>query len=100
MKTFGLKKIGLFIFLGCITFASLSAIPFIVTYAEHDCSCDDHCPVCIQLYYALERLGQLDTDILRSTVIGAPGTAENPERFLEFYTVPVTAVTLKVRINT
>jgi hypothetical protein len=100
MKTFGLKKIGLFIFLGCISFSFLSAMPFIVTHAEHDCSGDDHCPVCIQLYYALERLEQLDTAALRPVVIGAPGAAEKPEQFPGFCTVPVSAVALKVRINT
>jgi hypothetical protein len=99
MKTLGLNKIGISILLGCIIFASLSVMPFIVAGVEHACSHDDHCPVCIQLECAQGFLKQLNTAVLQPLAIDAFDTAVLSEKNFESFTVSMTPITLKVRIN-
>jgi hypothetical protein len=100
MKTLRPGKIGIFIFLGYITFSSLSAVSFVAAGAEHDCTHCDHCSGCIQLECALELFKQFNTSVLKPLVIGALDARVFSERLLGFSTVSITPVVLKVRINT
>jgi hypothetical protein len=100
VKTLGLRKIGISILLGYIIFASLSTMPFVVTGIEHDCTHDEHCPVCIQLQCAQGFLKQYNTVVLQPALNDTLAAMVFSEGFFEFFPVPTTPVTLKVRINT
>jgi hypothetical protein len=100
MKTLRLDKIGILILLGCIAFASLSAVSFAAASAGHDCTHDDHCPGCIQLECALGLFKQFNTAVLKPLALDNLGIAVFSEKIFGSSTVPITSVTLKVRINT
>jgi hypothetical protein len=89
------------IFFGCLVCASLAVAPYTMSHAEHDCSHDDFCPRCIQLRGALDLLKQLNTVTPRITLAaGAFGIAAVSTRVTTGGPVPVSAVSLKVRMNT
>jgi hypothetical protein len=88
------------IFFGCLVCASLTAAPYITIRAGHDCTHDDFCPGCIQLRGVLELLKQLNTVTARIAPAGLFGTLATPARITTGIPVPVSAVSLKVRMNT
>jgi hypothetical protein len=89
------------VFFGCLVCASLAAAPYITIRAEHDCTHDDFCSGCIQLRGALDLLKQLNTVAVRTApAAGAFGTLAAPVRITTGGPVPVSGVSLKVRMNT
>jgi hypothetical protein len=89
------------IFFGFLICASLAAAPYIIGQAEHDCSHDDFCPGCIQLRGVLNLLEQLNTLVPRiAPAAGSLGMAAVPVRLTGGGPVPLSAVSLKVRMNT
>jgi hypothetical protein len=96
-----LKKAAIRAVLGCLVLCFLAAAPYMAAHAEHDCTGDGHCPGCLELRCALDLLRQLHTAAVR---IGPPagilGAAAASGSIPVTRAVPVSSVSLKVRMNT
>jgi hypothetical protein len=87
--------------LGCLILAFLAAAPYIAAHAEHDCTHDEYCSGCVQLRCVLDLLRQLNTAVARiGLCAGVFGAAAASGRIPRVRAVPVSSVTLKVRMNT
>ncbi|MDR2403100.1 MAG: hypothetical protein LBD78_03620 [Spirochaetaceae bacterium] len=83
----------------CVIMVSLFAATFIVAHAGHDC-CGDGCPVCLQIQWARDFCRQLRHVPLRLDFFPALMAVKGPGlRGPVFDPLPVTSVTLKVKIS-
>ncbi|MDR3144797.1 MAG: hypothetical protein LBU21_00815 [Treponema sp.] len=83
----------------CLIMTSLFAVSFIAIHTGHNC-CGDGCPVCLQIQWTRDSFRQLRHVPLR------PGLPPDPmitraaaPRDRSFDPLPITAVTLKVKLS-
>jgi hypothetical protein len=98
MKTPELKNISQLVFLGCVIFSSLAALPYVTSCAGH--TCDGQCPVCMQIRGVLDLLKLLNAAITRLGLAAAVfGLGAAMGKNFSIPAVPVSPVALKVRMN-
>lgn len=94
------SKAAFFFFAGVLV-TLFSAVLFIPLHADHTCTHDEFCPVCLQLRGSLHLLNQLELAYIR---LGAAilffGTAVLFSKFFFSGFAAATSITLKVRMNT
>jgi hypothetical protein len=83
----------------CFILPALFSENFIITHAEHDC-CGDRCPVCLQIQWARNfsrqfRYAPLQNSPSLSVLFFAPHILKPAV----FNFVPITSVSLKVKMN-
>ncbi|MDR1099914.1 MAG: hypothetical protein LBL28_05470 [Treponema sp.] len=85
---------------GAVLAALVFSVIFIALHADHDCSRDEYCPVCLQLHAAMERLKYLGPAAARLLGgLGLWGAAAGLLKFFSPLLTKPTSVSLKVRLN-
>jgi uncharacterized membrane protein len=100
MKTRGLKNISGLFYGGFMVVLVFFSAAFIILHADHDCTGDEHCPICLQIHNVFRLLKSPDAVSIRAMVL--PGFWGALAMFLMagvFYGARPTTVTLKVRMN-
>jgi hypothetical protein len=97
-----LKKIASPLYGGFMVGMVLFSAAFIILRSDHDCTGDEHCPICLQIHNAFRLLKPPDSGVVPLRAMVLPGFWGYLAVFLRagiFYGAKPTTVMLKVRMN-